>query len=1140
MVNAFLTISREILVEKQMTDFFHSHLHTEYSILDGNTKVDEVLQTAQALGQRSVAITDHGSLAASYQFYNKAKEYEVKPVFGIEGYISDDINQKDKEKEIYHLILLAMNRQGLENLFAISKIGWTKGFYRKPCIDHKVLRQHNEGLICTSSCMAGEVARAIERERIDEAIDILAAYKAIFGDRFYVELQPGNTRVLNYQLAELANKLAIKTTVAVDSHYCHHDDKSTEELLLTMQQVTSMKASDRKAAEFNYEYAKNQPNLIERLKVLWPNKGLSFVEHDLFIMSRQEVQERMDAQGFNGAELCDRTLEIAERCDNVELVRKENYLPKVFEDENSFEKLKVLAYQGLIERSKKLKSLVSYRERLDYELGIIKDKNFADYFLIIWDVINEARKRDIYTGPGRGSVAGSLLAWCLSITALDPIKYNLVFERFISPERTEFPDIDLDIEDRRREELKAYIEEKYGESVSISTFTTLAGKSVIRSIGRALAIPLNEIDEVCKRFKDLDDFESDATLEFRAAHPEVAQLAQKLQGHISASGMHAAAVVVANRPLEQILPIESRTNPEDKKTRVPVTAYAMDDVAAVGLIKFDFLGLNTLSVIHDAVDLIKQRHGVTVDWENLEPDDPETLAALCAGHTTGIFQMESGPYRKLLAAMKGDTFEDLIASNALVRPGAFNSVAPEWIKRKHGKKVETLHEDVDGDLAATYGLVVYQESVMQLAHKLAGFSWEKSYKFLKLMAKKKDVEEFKPYYDSWMEGATEKVGKKKAQQLWDDMEQWANYGFSRNHSAPYTFLGYVTGYLKLHYPLEYLYGLLRAEKKDMPRMTYLLEARRLGINLLAPDVNISEATISIDGDALRFGLEDIKGVGPAAAQEIINKRPYESFEDFETKVEKRKCNARVVEALLSVDAFATIKRSPRNWNPESNYLERLSYPIGLENLEIAVDFTPLEEYEEPDYAIICAIVKSVKRTDRYVRVDFEDTSGTVTVFADMENDLSSGEMVLALIGDKSLVNYARVRGLNERLATDVANEFERYLVSKDIWDPYSLLFKYGFGGFESDKTLALPIKVKTLTTKAGQKMGLVYFVDINDVVGKTITWAKEWPKVRARIKEWKVVALRPVFKGSDMTVYADGIIDADEVLEMVKKKIGKA
>lgn len=1122
------------------TDFFHHHLHTELSILDGNTKVEEVLQTAKALGQSSIAVTDHGSLAASYQFYSLAKEYEIKPVFGLEGYISDDINQKDKEKEIYHLILLAMNRQGLENLFTISKIAWTKGFYRKPTIDHKVLRQYSDGLICTSSCMAGELARAIERDRRDEAIDILAAYKSIFGDRFYVELQPGNPKELNWELMELALKLHIKTTVAVDSHYCRHEDKAVEELLLTMQQVSGMKLSERKAAEFNYEFAKSQPNLIERLKVLWPNKGLSFVEHDLFIMGGDEVRHRMNAQGFDGVELCGRTLEIAERCENVELVRKENYLPKVFKDINSFSKLCELAYDGLKTRGSKDGFDARYTARLEYELQIIKDKNFADYFLIIWDVINEARNRNIYTGPGRGSVAGSLVAWCLFITALDPLKYNLVFERFISPERTEYPDIDLDIEDRRREELKAYIEEKYGESVSISTFTTLAGKSIIRSIGRALAIPLPEVDDVCKRFKDLDDFESEATKEFRAAHPEVLPLAEKLQGHVSASGMHAAAVVVANRPLEQILPIESRTNPEDKKTRVPVTAYAMDDVAAVGLIKFDFLGLNTLSVIHDAIDLIEQRHGVKVDWENLEPDDPDVLASLCAGHTTGIFQMESGPYRKLLAAMKGDSFEDLVASNALVRPGAFNSVAPEWIKRKHGAQVTSLHPDIDADLAATYGLVVYQESVMQLAHKLAGFTWEKAYKFLKLMAKKKSVEEFKPYYDSWMAGAGEKVGTPKAQQLWDDMEKWANYGFSRNHSVPYTFLGYVTGWLKLHYPLEYMYGLLRAEKKDMTRMTYLLEARRLGINLLPPDVILSDDYIKIEGNALRFGLADVKGVGPAAVQEIISKRyRFSTYEDFEANIEKRKCNARVVEALLSVDAFASMsKGAPRNWAAEQNYLERLSYPIGLEKLDIAVDFAPLEEYEEPNFAIVCAVVKAIKRTDRYVRIDFEDTTGMVTVFGDMDNDLKTGEMVIALVGDKSLINYARIKGLNERLQNGTGNEFERYISTRDVWDKYSLLFKYGFGGFESEKILALPLKIKTLTTKAGQKMGLCYFVDINDVIGKTITWASSWAEVRPQLQEWKVVALRPVFKGSDMTLYENCIIEGDKILREVRKKLG--
>lgn len=1126
----------------------HCHTHSEYSILDGFTKVSDLPKIAKEHGQSTIGITDHGSLGGSLKFWKACKEHDVKGIFGVETYVTLDHTVKDKDSPTWHLVLLAMNEVGLKNLFALSKIGWTEGFYRKPRVDHGDLLDHNEGLIALSACMASEVCRAMELDGYDngyeinaKAKDVLLRYKSIFGDRFYVEVQPGNSAELNQFLTYLASSINIRTVVTVDSHYDHCTSKAQEELLLIMQQLSGFKASDRSYAHNSLEEAKREPSLLARLNKLWPNRGLRFDKHELYIMERGEVSKRMIDQGLDGDDLCDRTLEIADRCEQVEFKLGVNYLPKVVKNLDSDKYLTDLAFDGL--ESRGLHEKQEYIDRLVEELSIIKEKRFSDYFLIVWDLINEARNRNIYVGPGRGSAAGSLLAYCLRITNIDPIKYKLLFFRFIDASRDDFPDIDMDFQTTGRDEMKRYMEQKYGEKLSLCTYSEFKAKGLVASICKALGMQETEVRAATKHFNDLDEYESsDALKSFRARNPEIGTLARQLEGHVSGTGMHAAGVVVADRPLSQIVPIESRTDPEDKSKRVAVTAFDMNDAAELGLNKMDFLGLNNLDVIHDAVDLIVERHNIHVDWENLEPDDTDVLAMLNTGNTVGVFQMESTAYRNLVIAMGIDNFEDLVASNALVRPGAFNTVAKDYINRKSGKeKVTYPTPEAEEWLIDTYGLAIYQEQVMALSVVVGGFTWGKANKLRKIIGKKLSPEEFAPFYDGWIDGATKHISIKDAKKLWHDFEKHAGYSFNRSHAVSYSYISYVTAWFKFHYPLEYLYALIKNEKSAMNKMTYLLEARRMGIEILGPSINRSDQDMMVDGDSLRFGLCDIKSVGFEAAKEIISKRPWLSWDDWNERIKARKVNSRTVESLVAVDAMRGVPGAPVNSQAERNYMEYLSYPIDLEHVaRLGIAYNPIDQYDEDDkgFIVVCGVTKSIKRTDRYIRLELEDVTARLTCFGAMDNDLNEGEVVVALVGEKSMIGYSRVDGLGERMENGLLYPFEKLLTHK-LFDDVAELRQYGFGGLRDTKTLAVPLSIRRITTKTGKKMAFVYFTD-GDAVEKVTIFSEPWKKIEKLIQSYRPVCLRLRYlDDGGRTLDADGVIDAENLLKQQRERINK-
>jgi DNA polymerase-3 subunit alpha len=873
-------------VSSLTTDFCHLHLHTEFSQLDGNTRITDVPVFAKELGQSAIGVTDHGTMAGTYKFYMACLEQDIKGLFGVETYVTPNLYDHDKDTPTWHLVMIAMNEEGKRNLFRLSEIGWTHGFYKKPRVDYASLEKHSEGVIVLSACMASETCRAIEKGDTDEAVAALRRYKGIYNDRFYTELQPGNTAELNSTLANLASDTGLKTVVTVDSHYDTCNSKADEELLLIMQQVSGMKESDKNYALEKFADSRKKDSLMEKLNLLWPNRGLRFDHHDLYIMGRDEVVSRMNNQGFDGNALADMTLEISERCEGGSYKKGVTYLPKVVQSFDSNDYLRGLVLDGLEERG--VDKDPRYIERMEEELAIIGEKNFADYFLVVWDIINEARNRNIYVGPGRGSAAGSLVAYALRITARDPIKRKLLFFRFINAERNDFPDIDMDFEHRGRDEMKEYVKQKYGGAASLSTYSEFQAKGLIKSIARVLSIPLKEVEEVTKQILNMKEFEeskNDKVVAFKARYPEILPIAKKFTGQISGAGMHAAGVVIADRPLTDICPIESRTDPEDKTKRVTVCAFNGEDSEAVGLLKFDFLGLVTLTVIHDCIDLIKERHGHVIDWESLDTDDSAVLADLDRAYTVGVFQMESSAYRRLLKDMGVDSFEDMVASNALVRPGAFDTVAKDYIARKRGlEKVTYPHPDAEVWLKDTYGTYIYQEQVMALSVVLGGFSWSEADKLRKIIGKKKDASEFMPYFEKWMDNASKKIGAEAAEEMWHNFEKHSGYSFNLSHADCYSYIGYVTAYLKHYYPLEYIYSLLKNEKEAMKKMTYLLDAKRMEIPILAPDVQASLADMSVldvDGiGSLLFGLTDVLNVGFSAASEIMKKREFGDWSEW--------------------------------------------------------------------------------------------------------------------------------------------------------------------------------------------------------------------------------------------------------------------
>lgn len=883
-------------------EFVHLHLHTHYSLLDGANQLNPLINQVRDFGQTAVAMTDHGNLFGAIEFYQKAKAQGVKPIVGCEAYLAPGHRQQREgllaHNDYYHLILLATNLKGYHNLIKLSSKAYLEGFYYKPRMDKELLQEHHEGIIALSGCLSGEVPQLIGKEDMEAASRTAGEYQEIFGkDHYYLEVQANGLDqqlIANRGLIDIHKKLGIPMVGTNDCHYLNKEDARPHEIMLCLQTGKTLKDTNRMKFDTDQLYVKSTEEMVADFS---------------------EVHEAV----LN-------TSRIAEIC-NLELSFGTTYLPHYHPPEgmNREQYLQKLSEDGLTERLRARPSGLPreiYDLRLKEELAVLSTMGYAGYFLIVWDIINFARSRNIPVGPGRGSAAGSLIAYALRITDLDPLAYNLLFERFLNPERVSMPDIDMDFCQDRRGEVINYVIDKYGEDhvCQIITFGTLGAKAAIRDVGRVMDIPYAEVDRVAK----LVPTQLNITLkEALAQEPKLQEVvdsdprmtdlmatARRLEGLARHASTHAAGVVISQEPLMEHVPLYKTANGE------VVTQYSMTDIEKVGLVKFDFLGLKTLTMIHDAVNMVNQNRpkDQAIDLDHQAPDDGATYALLASGKTTGIFQLESSGMRNLLVRIKPEYFEDLIAILALYRPGPLESgMVDDFIKRKRDpSKIEYDAPELEPLLKETYGVIVYQEQVMAIANRMAKFSLGQADLLRRAMGKKKP-EEMAKQKELFIEGSTKNgFTAKKAEKIFDQMAYFAGYGFNKSHSAAYALVTFQTAFLKANYPVEFMAALLTIEMGNTDKMVgYFTECRELGIPILPPDVNESQKNFTVVGNSIRFGLAAIKNVGGGAVESIIATReddgPFSSFFDFCSRIDSQKVNKRVSEGLIKVGAFDSTK-----------------------------------------------------------------------------------------------------------------------------------------------------------------------------------------------------------------------------------------
>jgi len=886
-----------------MTPFVHLHCHTDYSMLDGACEIGRLTDLAAEMKMPAIAMTDHGNLFGAVKFYNSAKEKGVHPVIGCEVYVAQQGHRVKSDTNRYnHLILLCENQEGYRNLIRLVSTGFLEGFYYKPRIDKDLLAQHARGLIALSACLRGDVNENLLSGRYEDARRLAYEYEDVFGrGNFFLELQdhglPQDKTVLP-GVARLSNDTGIPMVATNDAHYLRHDDARAHEILLCVQ--TGKTLSD-----------------TERMRFQTP---------EFYIKSREQM-----LRVFGEVEpALDRTWDIAQRC-QVKLEKVADPFPRfdVPEGHGTDTYFEYVTRQGFEKRRPRLEAmraagrlrhaLGEYNERLDREIRMIQQMSFSSYFLIVWDFIRFARTHGIPVGPGRGSAAGSLVSFALEITDIDPLQYGLLFERFLNPERVSMPDIDIDFCMNRRGEVIQYVTEKYGRDfvAQIITFNTMAARQGIKDVGRALDLTFADVDRLTKmvpmqlNIKLKEAIEKEPGLDEAARKdPRVGELlgvAQKLEGMARNASLHAAGVVISSVPLRELVPLY-RTNRDEI-----VTQFDMVGLDKLGLLKMDFLGLTTLTIIHDALNLIRRHKGVEISLEDLALDDPKTYEIFARGFTSGVFQFESGGMRDILRRYRPDRLEDLCALNALYRPGPIQGgMIPDFIDRKHGRKPITYElPELKEILEETYGVILYQEQVQQIANKLAGYSLGEADLLRRAMGKKKP-EEMAAQRERFQDGARRNgVNARKASKIFDLMEQFAGYGFNKSHSAAYAFLAYVTAHLKAHYPVEFMSALLTSETGNVAKVVrYINECRDMGIQVLPPDISASDLDFTPDAVAIRFGLSAIKNLGPTAAQSILQAREtagrLSSMVEFCEHVDLSAVNRRILENLIKAGAMDSL------------------------------------------------------------------------------------------------------------------------------------------------------------------------------------------------------------------------------------------
>jgi DNA polymerase-3 subunit alpha len=1054
-------------------------------LFDGIATPEEYIDRAAELGMPALALTDHGSLSGHREFYRMAKSKGIKPILGVEGYITADrFDQRDKgEREglldlVYnHVIVLAKDKVGLENLNKLNEIAWTEGYYKKPRIDYEVLEKYSEGLIVTSGCLSGALAKAIEAEEFAEAKRIIEWHKRVFGDDFYIEVMPHNPAEVNKQLLALADEYGVKPVVTPDCHHAHTGQKEIQELKLVLNTYSNKVQKDA-----TYEKSCKHDNLVDRLQYLYGDREISFSEYDIHLLSDEEMHNAMKAQGIDREDMYESTREIANKIKDYDIQDYADLLPAQYQNPN--EELLKLAMEGLVKRN--LADKPNYIERLQEELQVISDKNFGPYFLVVRNMINWAKQEGIMVGPGRGSAAGSLLCYALGITDVDPIQHGLLFFRFINPERNDFPDIDTDIQDSRREEVKDYLVRQYRHVASIATFLEFKDKGVVRDIARVLHIPLTDVNKVMKVVDTWDDYcSSKQAAWFREKYPEVEKYGDQLRGRIRGTGIHAAGVVTAKEPIFRYAPMETRTSP-GSGDRIPVVAVDMEEAERIGLIKIDALGLKTLSVLRDTLDIIKDRTGKDIDLLSLNMEDPKVYEMLSSGYTKGVFQCEATPYTNLLVKMGVKNFAELAASNALVRPGAANTIGKDYILRKHGKQNIAYHHQVmKAFTQETYGCILYQEQVMQACTELGGMTMAEADKVRKIIGKKKDAKEFKQFQDRFVEGASRFLSPNVALELWHDFEAHAGYSFNKSHAVAYSTLSYWTAWLKTYYPLEFMYSILKNEKDKDARTEYLIEAKRMNIPIRLPHINESDMDFKIEGKGIRFGLSAIKFISDNIASKYIAARPFNSYKELEefSYGKGNGVNSRALNALRIIGA-ATFHDQPRN---EAEIKENLYEYLNLPefNMDIPNHFhafiDEVSDFEERGAFILLGMVKGIKRGQGWSRVEILDKTGSVGIFDEEQTAIEPGRTYLILASDNRIVTA---------------------IPSDELKKSDSALFKflnYKQLPFKEDEMYVVAFRPRV--TKAGKKMASLTLADVSRELHPVTVFPTSFAKAYMKIKE---------------------------------------
>lgn len=898
-----------------MGNFVHLHLHTEYSLLDGAARINKVVKVAKEMGMPALAITDHGNMYGAVAFFDACKANDIKAIFGCEFYTCDDLNVKQGKTKLNHLVLLAKNETGYYNLCKLNSIAFDKGFYYKPRIDRETLKQYSEGIVCLSACLAGEIPQAILNRQYDEAENLVKWFKDVFGEDYYLELQNHHLEEqieVNQKLKEYAKKYNIKTVATNDVHYIYRDDAQVQDVLMCVQMSKTIDDPDR----------------------------MKFPNDEFYLKSYDEMVEAFP----NDLDALETTLEIADKC-NFELVYGHymypKYVPITGQDPNDY-------FRDLIEAGLKKKYKVEtpeIRERIEYELGVITKLGYVEYYLIVWDYINAARENGISVGPGRGSGVGSIIAYLIGITDVDPIKYGLFFERFLNPERVSAPDFDVDFEDSRRSEVFEYVKQKYGTErvCKIITFGTMAAKNAIKDVGRVLKVPYSELDQVTKAIPNTVKRPNIIAKVFGINHKEgtpdesipelvemynnnvdikkVVDVAYKLEDSPRQTGIHACGVIIGGDILDKHIPLA-------KNGDILTSQYVGGELEHLGLLKMDFLGLRNLSDIKGAIELIKQNYGVEVNFDEMDYDDAEVYKMISTGNTMAVFQLESGGFQKFMKELQPTRLEDIIAGVSLYRPGPMDSI-PTFVKNKHyPDQITYVSPLLEPILDVTYGCIVYQEQVMKIVQVLAGYTLGRADSVRKMMGKKKlkDLQLEREVFLNGCEPANGKAGvegavkrgldRDVANKLWDEMEKFGSYAFNKSHAAAYAHVTYQTAYLKCHYEAEFLTSVLNNRITNSDEIkNYITYAKEEKIEVLPPNINLSETYFTVKDNKIRFGLAALKNVGVNVVDQIVSERKlngdYKDLNDFVNRLDTTLLNKRCVESMILSGAFDCfgVKRS---------------------------------------------------------------------------------------------------------------------------------------------------------------------------------------------------------------------------------------